>query len=580
MLARYLTNLLQTTLSEHYGEVISTISAPLVFGESTKEGFGDYQTNAAMILAKPLGQNPRALGEELAHVLGSTTTDVTFSIAGPGFINATITNQYLWQVCNEIQSSPTLGAQASTDNETIVVDYSHPNLAKEMHVGHLRSTIIGDSVVKVLEYLGYHVIRQNHMGDWGTQFGMLIAYLETIKAKDDDSQLKDLEEFYRSAKAEFDASAEFADLAREYTVKLQSGDERCLGLWQEFIAISIAHCTNVYTTLGVSLTEADVYPESKFNDDLPILVEELDEKGLLTESDGAQCVFLEAFRTNEDHISPIIVQKQDGGYLYATTDLAAIRYRANVLGAARILYVVDARQSLHLEQVFTLARTAEFLSEHTTLEHLSFGTMMDTDGKPFKTRAGTSVKLMELLGESQLRAREIIAEKSPHIKGDERDELARILGIGSVKYADLSKNRTGDYIFDLDAMLSFEGNTAPYLLYAHTRISSIFTKAGVTISELIPVAGYALSEHEERRLAMQLVRFGEVVSQVAQSGMPNVLCTYLYNLAKKFMSFYEACPVLTEDEKVRNARLHLCSACATTLHTGLGLLGIELPKRM
>ncbi|EGG99825.1 Arginyl-tRNA synthetase [gamma proteobacterium IMCC2047] len=462
------------------------------------------------------------------------------------------------------------------------MDYSGPNLAKEMHVGHLRSTIIGDAVVRVLEFSGDKVIRQNHMGDWGTQFGMLIAELEGQLQTESDAglALADLESFYQQAKKHFDDDPDFAAKARDYVVKLQSGDDRCLALWQQFIDVSVAHSEEIYSTLNVSLKHQHIRPESAYNDDLAAVVADLQAKGLAVVSDGAQVVFLEELANKEGEPSVAIVQKSDGGFLYATSDLAALRYRQNELNAERILYFVDARQALHLQQVFTIARKAGFVNENTGLEHLAFGTMMGQDGKPFKTRTGGTVKLAALLEESVERAAQLIAEKDPDLDAETRQQVARKVGIGAVKYADLSKNRTSDYIFNWDSMLSFEGNTAPYLQYAYSRIQSIFRKAGVEPQALEGELQLALSN--EVALGLKLLQFSEVVEQVADDCAPNVLCAYLYELASEYMSFYEACPILKEgvDEQTRGSRLQLCHLVARTLSTGLDLLGIEVMERM
>jgi arginyl-tRNA synthetase len=462
-----------------------------------------------------------------------------------------------------------------------VVDYSGPNLAKEMHVGHLRSSIIGDAVVRVLEFLGDKVIRQNHVGDGGTQFGMLIAYMVRLKesgSADLSTQLSDLEVFYQDAKRLYDSDPAFAAAARDYVVQLQSGDPDCLALWQTFIDESMRHCDEVYQRLGVTLTRADVKPESAYNDDLPVLVDELQTKGLLTDSDGARCVFLPEFTGKDDQPLPVIVQKSDGGYLYATTDLAAIRYRVGSLGADRILYFVDARQNLHLRQVFAVARAAGWADDAVSLEHLPFGTMMGADGKPFKTRTGGTVKLIDLLNEAEQRAFHLVSEKNPDLPESQRHDIASAVGIGAVKYADLSKNRTSDYIFNWDTMLSFDGNTAPYMQYAYTRIRSIFRRG-----ELEGGAGQGrivLQEPAERLLALKLVQFEDVLLTVAAECVPHVLCGYLYDLAGAFMSFYEACPVLKAEGETRSSRLALCGLTASTMAAGLDLLGIRVVEQM
>jgi arginyl-tRNA synthetase len=391
-------------------------------------------------------------------------------------------------------------------------------------------------------------------------------------------QLADLETFYREAKKRFDDELQFANTARDYVVKLQSGDAECLAWWQQFIDISLHHCEAVYERLGVSLTRADVKPESAYNADLAQVISDLQTSGLLVEDQGAQCVFLEEFKNKDGSITPIIVQKTGGGYLYATTDLAALRYRSSVLNIDRALYFTDARQSLHFQQVFTLARKAGFVRTDIALEHMPFGNMLGEDGKPFKTRTGGTVKLVELLTEAEERAFALVTEKNPTLDETERRAIAHTVGIGAVKYADLSKNRNSDYIFNWETMLSFEGNTAPYLQYAYARIKSIFRRAQLETGN----ASIVLQASAERVLAVKLLQFTEVTDSVAKEGLPNHLCTYLYELAGNFMSFYEACPILKEgvDAEVRDSRLHLAQVTAQTLQTGLALLGIEVMERM
>jgi arginyl-tRNA synthetase len=462
-----------------------------------------------------------------------------------------------------------LGVSKSANPIKVVVDYSGPNMAKQMHVGHLRSTIIGDSLSNLLEFLGDDVIRQNHIGDWGTQFGMLIAYLEEID-EDGNVSLKDLEQFYKDAKARFDESEEFASKAREYVVKIQSGDAHCLGLWKKFIDISLGHCQEVYEKLNVNLTNSDVKAESFYNEDLPKVIEELEQSGMLKVSDGAKCVFLEGSDI------PVIVQKADGGYLYATTDLAALRYRAKELGAKRISYVVDARQSGHFKQVFKVAKDAGFVPEDVKLEHIAFGTMMDKSGKPFKTRDGGTVKLVDLLDEAIIKAKEAITNRDSFSEKD-LDNVAKIVGIGAVKYADLSINRESNYIFDWDKMLSFDGNTALYMQYAYARIQSILRKYDKEIEGDI-----IIGDELEHRLAITLLKFEDVLEVVASNATPNILTNYLYDLATLFMRFYENNPILKDDvaKETQKSRLQLANLTAKTIKKGLEILGIKVVDRL
>jgi arginyl-tRNA synthetase len=555
---------------------------PALIAPGKKAGFGDYQANCAMGAAKAMGTNPRELAARIMAALELDGIAEKVEIAGPGFINIDLNPVWLGEQIAKAQSDARLQVEQVTDAQNIVIDYSGPNLAKEMHVGHLRSTIIGDSLARLLEFQGHHVIRQNHVGDWGTQFGMLIAELEEqLGAKGDEAMaLKDLEVFYQQAKKHFDDDEAFANKARDYVVRLQGGDEKMLKLWQQFKDISLHHSTEIYQQLNVTLKDSDVRGESFYNNDLAPLVKELQKQGLAVESDGAQVVFLQELADKEGNPSPVIIQKQGGGFLYATTDLAALRYRVNTLNAKRIMYFIDARQSLHMQQVFTLSRKAKFVDESVSLEHLAFGTMMGSDGKPFKTRTGGTVKLAELLTEAVERATALVSEKNPELTADEVAEIGRKVGIGSVKYADLCKTRTNDYVFSWESMLSFEGNTAPYLQYAYTRVQSIFRKAGVSPESLS--AAILIGTEQEKTLAIKLLQFSEVLDQVAREAMPHLLCTYLYEIASLYMSFYEACPILKDGiaPELRDSRLRLCHLVAKTIAQGLDLLGIEVMERM
>lgn len=551
-------------------------NAAAILKPSSRPEFGDYQANGVMGIAKTLKTNPRALAMEVVEHLDLDGIASKVDVAGPGFINIHLDNQWLATQVDHALQSATHGVDKTNTRQTIVVDYSGPNLAKEMHVGHLRSTIIGDAVVRTLDFLGHKVIRQNHVGDWGTQFGMLIAHMVSQPESDLAVKLSDLETFYREAKVRFDQEADFATTARNYVVKLQAGDPECLAHWRQFIDISLQHCAEVYQQLNVLLTQDDVKPESSYNDDLPHIITDLDQAGLLTESEGAQCVFMDEFKGKDDAPLPAIVQKSDGGYLYATTDLAALRYRQQTLNATRMLYFVDARQSLHLKQVFTIAKAAQFVDNTTSLEHMPFGTMMGKNGKPFATRAGGTTKLIDLLNEAQERAFVLVTEKNPTLDEATRQQIAANVGIGAIKYADLSKNRTSDYIFNWDTMLSFEGNTAPYLQYAVARISGIFNKAHTYNAE----AALLIADKEEHQLALKLLQFNDAVHMVAKEGTPHTLCQYLYELAGNFMTFYEACPILTASENTQQSRLKLAQLTGNILKTGLDLLGIVTMKRM
>jgi arginyl-tRNA synthetase len=554
--------------------------APAVVAPAGRPEFGDYQANGVMGAAKAKKMNPRQLAEQVIAVLDLSGIASKVEIAGPGFINITLAPEFLAQRLAAALDRADLGVP-QLPADTVVVDYSSPNLAKEMHVGHLRSTIIGDALARVLRFLGQRVIAQNHVGDWGTQFGMLTAFLieteQTGAGGESGLALNDLEDFYRRAKLRFDEDAAFADRARDYVVKLQGGDAQVNALWKRFLDVSLHHCEAVYEKLGVSLTRADVRGESAYNADLPVVVKDLQAKGLAVESQGAQVVFLDEFKGKEGEPAAYIVQKQDGGYLYATTDLAAVRYRVGTLHAKRVLYVVDARQSLHFQQLFTLSRKAGYAPESAQLEHVGFGVMLGEDGKPFKTRSGGTVKLVELLDESQERAFAVVSEKNPDLPEAQRRQIARTVGIGAVKYADLSKNRNSDYVFSWDTMLSFEGNTAPYLQYAYTRVAGVFRKA---LEEGATGGAIVLQDNAERLLALELARFGDAVHGVARETMPHFLTSYLYNLATQFMRFYEACPVMKSEGELRASRLTLCRLTADTMKAGLGLLGIDVLEAM
>ena len=606
--------------------------SPVVLQAAKNPDFGDFQINGVMGAAKKAKQNPRELAQKVAEALADNAVIESAEVAGPGFINLRLRPDFLAQNIQTALNDAHFGVAKTAQPQTVVIDYSSPNLAKEMHVGHLRSSIIGDSISRVLEFMGNTVIRQNHVGDWGTQFGMLVAYLVEQQKDNAAFELADLEQFYRAAKVRFDEDPAFADTAREYVVKLQGGDETVLALWKQFVDISLSHAQAVYDTLGLKLRPEDVAGESKYNDDLQPVVDDLVEKGLAVEDDGAKVVFLDEFKNKDGEPAAFIVQKQGGGFLYASTDLACLRYRVGTLHADRLLYVVDHRQALHFEQLFTTSRKAGYLPENVKAEFIGFGTMMGKDGKPFKTRSGDTVKLVDLLDEAIKKAAIVIKEKSHlaqllekiqnafHVDvqlGDLKiklntDELiitlnnnysaaiplskqftikdannvaeykdvafdnifenSKKIGIGAVKYADLSKNRTSDYVFDWDAMLSFEGNTAPYLQYAYTRVQSVFRKAG----EWDATAPTILTEPLEKQLAAELLKFEDVLQSVADTAYPHYLAAYLYQTATLFSRFYEACPILKSEGATRNSRLQLAKLTGDTLKQGLELLGIDV----
>ncbi len=553
-------------------------SAPAVVKQAQRPEFGHYQANGIMGAAKKLKMNPRELASDVIDRLAGDD-NIEVEIAGPGFINITLSLAFLGRSLEEIRIQQRLGVQSDTQKK-IVVDYSSPNLAKEMHIGHLRPTTIGDAAVRVLEFLGHNVIRANHVGDWGAQFGSLLAYMDQLSEEGQilSSELKDLEKFYQAASALFRTDEKFAAKARSYVVRLQGGDEKCLALWREFIGESIRHCQAVYEKLNISLTPEDIMAESAYNDFLPVVISELEQQALLVESDGAKCVFLDEFIGKDDKPLPAIIQKSDGGYPYMATDVAAARYRAIELGVDEALYFVGLPQQLHLKQVFAVATAAGYIQASQSFRHLPFGWVLKNDGTPFKTRDGADVKLIDVLDEAVDRAFRLVNEKNPSLPEATKRDIARIVGIGAIKYAELSKNRTTDYIFDWDTMLSFEGNTAPYLQYAYTRIRSIFRRADIAPEKL--EGEFQLAHSADVQLAVKLLQFAETIESVVEDYQANILCNYLFELSSTFMGFYEACPVLSEQEPLRTSRLMLCDLTARTLQQGLNLLGIETVEQM
>jgi arginyl-tRNA synthetase len=550
-----------------------------VVKQAGRPEFGDYQANGIMSAAKQNRVNPRELAETTLKFINLTDMAAKLEVAGPGFINIHLRNDFLAGELARMLDDERLCIE-TLEPETVVIDYSSPNLAKEMHIGHLRSTTIGDAIARILEFLGHNVIRANHMGDWGAQFGSLLAYMDQL-SNDTDSlsqELADLELFYQEASKQFREDPAFAQRAREFVVKLQARDPKCIDLWEKFIKESVSHCQSIYDELNISLTLEDVYGESFYNDLLAEVVNDLSSANLLTESDGAQCVFLDEFTGKDGAPLPAIIRKSDGGYPYMATDLAAIKYRSETLKADRAYYFIDARQSLHLRQLFAVARAAGYISPRQDFRHLPNGTIMSEDGKPFKTRTGGAVKLADVLTEAKSRAFDLVSTKNADLDEKSRTSIAAVVGIGAVKYAELSKNRNSDYVFSWDAMLSFEGNTAPYLLYAITRILSIFKRAGVEPPQL--QGEIAIFEPAEKSLALKLLQFPEVIDAVAADCLPNLLCSYLFELSGQFMSFYESCPVLKAEDKTRTSRLLMCSATANTLSKGLELLGIETVEQM
>ena len=546
--------------------------------ENTKDkSHGDYATNLAMLLAKPLKKKPLEIAQIIVEKLSSDDKIDRTEIAGPGFINFFIKKDFLNTQINDLHNDPRLGVAKVTNPQTIVIDYSSPNVAKEMAVHHIRSTVIGDSVVRILEFLGHNVIRANHIGDWGTQFGMLIAYLEKKENENATAlELSDLEAFYREAKVCYDSDEEFAEKARSYVVKLQSGDSYCRQMWQKLVKITMKQNQAIYDRLNISLTEKDIMGESLYNPMLKPLIEDLTKKGLAVKDEGAMVVYLKSFADKDGNPRGVIVQKKDGGFLYTTTDIACTKYRCEKFHINRMICFADSRQHEHLLMAWEIARLAGYVPEGVSLEHGAFGMMLGKDGKPFKTRSGGTVKLKDLLDEAIVRATKLFDSRSSDIADEEKENVIKTIAMGAVKYADLSKNRTTDYIFDWDNMLTFEGNTAPYLQYAYSRIQSIFKKTD------IPEGTIKIEHEAEEQLAQKLLKFNEVVNLAAEKAMPHLLCTYLYELSTLFMRFYEACPINKNeiDKEVRMSRLSLCKTTQNIIKQGLSLLGINVLDRM
>jgi arginyl-tRNA synthetase len=538
----------------------------------------DYQADLALALARKLKKNPREVATAIAGKLAADDVIEKVEVSGPGFLNLTLRAGYVATLLETMRADARLGVARAAKPETVVVDYSGPNVAKEMHVGHLRSTIIGDSIARLLEWQGHTVIRRNHVGDWGTPFGMLIEHLLDERTAGAEAGVRELGAFYRAARAKFDGDPAFADRARRRVVLLQSGDAETLAHWRRLIDVSVEHFSALYAALGVTLRRQDVVGESAYNALLADVVDELQRKGLAVESQGAICVFPPGFAGRDDEPVPLIIRKQEGGYGYATTDLAAIRQRVRDLGATRLLYVVGAPQAQHLAMVFAVARLAGWAGEGVRLEHVAFGSVLGTDKKMLKTRAGDSVSLASLVEEAVARAAKAVAEKAAELPAEEQARIASAVGVGAIKYADLASDRIKDYVFDWNRMLSFEGNTAPYLMYAHARIRSILRKAAETGAGA--PAAIALEAPQERALGLALVQLEGALERAAEASHPHRVCTFLYDVATAFTSFYEACPVLKSDGPTRASRLALCEVTARTLALGLDLLGIAAPDQM
>ena len=541
----------------------------------------DLQINGALPLAKRLGRSPRDVAQAIVDSGALASVASTVDVAGPGFVNVTIDPTALAAWVAAIAGDPALGVVPASRSMTVVVDYSAPNVAKEMHVGHLRSTVIGDALVRMYGAVGHCVIRENHIGDWGRPFGMLIEHLLDLGEDVAAAGLGqgDLDGFYKAANAKFAESDEFQERSRQRVVLLQGGDPETTELWERLVAMSTRYFNSVYAKLSVLLTDDDLAGESRYQPLMAGTLERLVATGLMTESDGAKVVFPPGFTNREGEPLPLIVQARTGGFNYATSDLACVIDRVERLGADLLLYVVGAPQQQHLEMVFAVARMAGWLAGPTTAVHVAFGNVLGEDRKMLRSRSGDSVKLVDLLDEAGERATAAVAEKNPDLDAAARAEVAAAIGIGAVKYADLSTDRVRDYVFDWDRMLAFDGNTAPYLQYAHARIRSIFRRADIDPRELDPTA-VRIVEPAERSLALRLLTHPSVIADAVASNSPHRLCTHLFDLAQDFTAFYEQCPVLRADDATRASRLVLCDVTARTIAHGLDLLGIAAPERM
>ena len=561
--------------------VLSREEVPIEVTQSTQGKFGHYQFNSAMRLAKPLKKSPRQIAEAIVAEVGTSDPRIaSLEIAGPGFVNITLQASFLNESINSMVGDSRLGVELPTQRQRIIVEFSSPNTAKELHVGHLRSTIIGDSLARLFEFLGHDVLRLNHVGDWGTAFGMLIAYLKLEKPQvlsgKEETDLIHLVEWYKASKQRFDEDEEFKTQSREEVVKLQSGNAESLQAWRTICDISRKAYQEIYDLLNVEIEERG---ESFYNPLLPELIEDLTHRDLITVSDGAKCIFLEGFLNREGDPLPLMVQKSDGGFNYDTTDMAAMRYRCDVDKADRIIIITDAGQSTHFAMIYQASVKAGYLSpSETRFDHVPFGLVLGPDGKKFRTRAGDTEKLADLLTQAVERADNILQERNPDVPAEQRHSIAKSLGIGAVKYADLSCSRTGDYTFSYDRMLRFDGNTAAFLMYAYVRIAGIKRKIGTRPDDLIGSETIDLQHPSELALGLHLLRFSEALETMAEDLMPHRLCDYLYNLAERFNAFFRDCRVEGSDEQ--NSRLLLCELTAKTLSCGLHLLGIQTVERM
>ncbi|MBU0935562.1 MAG: arginine--tRNA ligase [Spirochaetes bacterium] len=575
MLSEAFSRAIRESLGEEFAAVDPVIRA------STDPAHGDWQANFAMSLAKRIGKPPRVVAETVLSALRLDGIAASTEIAGPGFVNIRLDDALLARLLSELSADPRCGVATADKHDVVAIDYSAPNVAKEMHVGHIRSTIIGDAITRILEFLGHTVLRRNHLGDWGTQFGMLIEHVRDLGWNPaEDHEISDLTSLYKQAKARFDAEPEFAERARNRVVALQAGDTETVAFWKQLIEESKKHFGRIYQQLGVKLTDDDYFGESYYNDMLAPVAEELMASGVAVKSEGALCVFPPGFKGRDGEPVPLIVKKTDGGYGYDATDLAALRHRIKDLDSTRLVYVVGAPQKQHFDMIFAASRLAGWLTDGIVAEHVPFGSILGEDGKMFKTRSGDTISLNVLIDEALKRAYDIVAAKSPNLSEEDKQKVARAIGIGAIKYVDLCNDRIKDYVFSWERMLAFEGNTAPYLQNAYVRICGIFRKAAEA-GVVWEGSAVQLSAPEERALVMEMLKFSDVLGQVSRSLEPHRLCTYIYGLASMFHSFYEKCPVMTApSDQLKRSRLVLCQQVARVLQLGLSLLGIETVEQM
>jgi arginyl-tRNA synthetase len=573
-------DILNSTFTQAIFDAFATPNINPIIQLAARSEFGDYQANFAMGLAKELKKNPREVATQVVEKLKDNKLFSKLEIAGPGFINITLEDDFLNHFLQKLMLQEKTGASETKHNEIVVVEYPSANAAKEMHVGHLRPAIIGDALARIFIYLGYNVIKQNHLGDWGTQFGMLIEHLFTSASTDEQHHISDLNAFYQQAKKRFDDEPGFADRARQRTVELQQGEPRARELWKKIIDESENHFEEVYKKLGLLISREDTRGESFYNDQLDDVTKELADKNLLELSDGAKVIFLEGFVDQNNKPLPLIVRKSDGAALYATTDLAALRYRIKTLHASRIIYMTDARQKQHFAMFFAAGRKAGWITPEVRVDHIPFGSILGEDHKPFKTRSGESIKLAALLNEAQQRAKNILKEKNSTLSEEQQEIVANAIGIGALKYADLSNDKIRDYVFNWDSMLSFEGNTAPYLQNAYVRICALFRKGNVDMNS-ISFDAIKIINSFEHQLSVKICGFSDVLISVADDLNLHRLCAYLYELASLFHRFYEHCPILNNDDKeIKTSRLALAAATARIVKIGLSLLGIQVIEFM